>query len=95
MTQDEMEAKIATLDGQIAALEQSQDAQKQHWTLCAKFAMGAAVVLALLTMAGAVLGIIAHRTDPITAVFGTAMTLTLFAGLTFQRAAAAMQRSNP
>ena len=92
MTQDEMEAKIATLDGQIAALEQLQDAQKKHWALCAKFAMGAAVVLALLTMAGAILGIITHRTDPITTVFGTAMTLTLFAGLTFQRAAAAMQR---
>lgn len=94
MTQDEMEAKTATLDGQIAAFELLQEAQKKHWAQCAKFAMAVVIPLALLTMGSAVLSIISHKTDPITPVFGTAMTLTLFGGLAFQRAAAAMQRSS-
>jgi type III secretory pathway component EscT len=92
MTQEEMEARIVTLDERVAALEQLHEAQRKVWSQCAKFAIVATIPLALLLMASAVLGIITHRTDPITQVFGATMMITLFAGLTFQRAAAAMQR---
>jgi hypothetical protein len=37
-------------------------------------------------MANAIVGIITHKTDPITQVFGATMTITLFLGLAFQRA---------
>lgn len=93
MTPDEMEAKINALNGQIEALQQRQDAQAKHWSQCAGVALIAVLPLALLTMAGGVLGIIAHRTDPITLVFGVAMTLTVFLSLAFQRAAAATRGS--
>lgn len=84
MTQDEMEARIANL-------EQAQEAQKKNWAQCSRFAFGAAVLLALLTMASAIVGIFAHKSDLITQVFGATMTLTLFLGLAFQRATAALQ----
>jgi len=88
MTQDEMEDRIARL-------EQAQEAQRNSWAQCSRFAFGAAVLLAVLTMASAIVGILAHKTDPITQVFGATMTLTLFLGLAFQRATAALQPAQP
>lgn len=93
MTQDELEARIAALGGQIAALELSQEAQRKHWAQCAMYARFAVVPLALLTLTGAILGVIAHRADPITQVFGATMTLTLFLALAFQRAAGPAARA--
>jgi type III secretory pathway component EscT len=93
MTPDEMETKINTLSEQVETLQQRQEAERKHWAQCGRFALVAVVPLALLLMASAILGIIAHKTDPITQVFGAAMTITLFLGLAFQRAAGTAQRS--
>ncbi len=93
MTPDEMETKINTLHEQIETLLQQQDAQAKHWSQCARIALIAVVPLAILTIASSIMGIVAHKSDPITQLFGLATVLVLFLALAFQRAAAATRRS--
>jgi hypothetical protein len=93
MTPDEMETTINTLRVQIETLRQQQDAQATHWSQCARFALIAVVPLAILTIAGSIVGIVAQESDPIAQLFGFAMVIVLFLALVFLRAASAARRS--
>jgi hypothetical protein len=90
VTQDEMEAKIDSLAEQVAMLQRQREEQRKHWQRCSLIARGAAVLLAIFTMAGGALGIASGMTSPITQIFGAVMVIALFLGHAFAQAAATL-----
>jgi hypothetical protein len=52
MTQDEMEAEIKGLRGQVLQLQQQQDAQKKYWVRCGLIVMWIGLALQIINVAG-------------------------------------------
>lgn len=90
MAAEEMEARLGALSQQVAMLLQQRDEQRKHWLRCSFFAFGAAVLFAVLTLSGSILGIASGTSLPITQIFGLTMTISLFLGIAFSRAAATL-----
>ena len=90
MAPDEMAAEFGALRGQMAVLQQQNEAQRKHWSQCSLVAMIATIVLAVLLIAASILSIMTGRSDPITPVFGATMTVAMFLTIAFSRAAATL-----
>jgi len=57
-----METRIASLSARLEILQQQREAQRRHWSHCARLAFPVVVLLALLTMASALfLGLVFQR----------------------------------